>query len=305
MLLTTFTPNPPYNFDLLLQVSARYHPALDAVDSGAYYRALRVGERIALVQITSRGTLMQPSLDVKLIGGNVREADHPALIATLHHMLNIDGDRHSFYQFAQSDEVLRAIVTPLYGLPSTRMATVFEALLTTVVEQQISLAAAVKATHFLVDWGGAVIMHEHLRCGLLPTPERLAQATQADLTPTKITFRRIQVLINVAAQIANGSLDLEALRSCDPQTAYNALISINGIGHWTAAWTLIKGIGHHGYVFENDVALQAAVGHYFYGLSGREARLSPQRTADTFARYGAFAGEAAYYTITRWLLERY
>lgn len=305
MLLTIFTPNPPYDFDLLLAVLSRYHPALDVVRDGAYFRALRAGDAPVVVRVTSHGIPTTPQVHVEIAAGIVNNVDRAALIATLRHMLNIAGNRTTFRALAADDPTLRETLRLLGGLPAPRMTSVYEALITTTVEQQISLSAAVKGVAYLVAWGRGVVEYESMRLGLLPTPEQLAAATEADLTPTKITFRRMRLLIDLAAQIADGRLPIETLRDMPPADAYRLLTSIKGVGHWTAAWTLIKGVGYHGYVFENDVALQSAVGHYFYGLTGRAARVSPGQVIDTFARFGDYAGEAAYYTIMRWLIEHY
>jgi hypothetical protein len=55
-------------------------------------------------------------------------------------------------------------------------------------------------------------------------------------------------------------------------------------------------------VGHNDVALQAAVNHYFFGGVGR---IPAQQVLDAFAPYGDFAGLAAHYTMLRWVLDRY
>lgn len=302
MHLITLTPAPPYNFDLLLRVAARYHPALDVVRDGAYYRALRVGASAVLLRVTSAGSVDAPLLHTDLLAGTLHDADRPALLATLAHILSADEDRASFFAYAQHDPTLAQIVAPLRGLPGIRMASMFEALTTTIIEQQIALAAAVRAARWLVAWGGAALAYDGEQFGLFPLPEQLAAARVEDLTPLKITFRRMALLIEAAGQVTRGDLPLEALRASAPQEAYHRLRQMKGIGHWTAAWTLIKGMGDHSRVFPEDVALQAAVNRYFYGGQGR---IPPQQVTDTFAPHGAYAGLGAYYTITRWLLDRY
>jgi 3-methyladenine DNA glycosylase/8-oxoguanine DNA glycosylase len=95
---------------------------------------------------------------------------------------------------------------------------------------------------------------------------------------------------------------LEALRDQPTEIAYTGLMGLKGVGHWTAAWTLIRAQGQYHYVGSADVALRAAVNFYYHGLSGRADRAL---TDQTFAQYGAFDGLAAYYTLMRWAFERY
>jgi DNA-3-methyladenine glycosylase II len=180
---------------------------------------------------------------------------------------------------------------------------VFEALMTTIIEQQIAWVAAQKAVHWLAAWAGAGIRHDGQTFYAFPTPDQIAAATVETLTPLKITFRRMRLMIDIAGQVASGTLDLERLTQGTYDEAYAALTAVKGIGHWTAAWTLTRAFGAlHPYVGHNDVALQAAVNRYFYNGEGKK---SAEQTQRTFARYGAFGGLAAHYTVLRWVLEKY
>lgn len=301
-LLTTLKPTPPYNFDLLLNVLSRFaHPTLDVVRDGAYWRALRAGEGLALVKVISRGTVDIPLLDVYLAeqSGLV---DEVKLIERLAHVLHIDARRSEFVAMARRDETLWHVVEPLVGLPEWRTETMFTALAQTIIEQQIAWTTAQKAQRWLVEWAGECIDHEGQTFYTFPTPERLATATVDDLKPLKITFKRMALLIDLAQQIADGRLDLERLEHETPEVAYQHLLAIKGIGHWTAAITLERAFGHKDWVAYNDVVLQAATNRYFYGGTGR---IPPQMVTDTFTRYGAFAGVAAHYTMIRWVLDQY
>jgi DNA-3-methyladenine glycosylase II len=172
----------------------------------------------------------------------------------------------------------------------------------TMIEQQIALKMAQSAERWLLGSAGDPITHEAETYYAFPTPERIATMTVADLTPLKITFGRMQRMIDLSRAVVTGQLDLEALRDQPVEDVYRALVALNGIGHWTAAWTLVRAQGTHAFVGASDVALRAAVNHYYFGLTGRAA---PQQVDQTFARYGAFAPLAAFYTLMRWAFDRY
>lgn len=174
--------------------------------------------------------------------------------------------------------------------------------MTTIIEQQIAWVAAQRAQRWLVEWGGHHAVYNGRTHYAFPTPKQIAAAEIEDLTPLKITFRRMGVMIGVARQIVSGNLQLENLRDLPAEVGYKHLVDLKGIGHWTAAWTLQRAQGPHNYIGHNDVALQAAVNHYFYGSVGR---IPGEQVIHTFERYGEFAGLAAHYTILRWVLDRY
>jgi len=48
----TLTPTQPYDFTLTLSVLARFpHPTVDITHDGAYWRALRIGDALALFRV--------------------------------------------------------------------------------------------------------------------------------------------------------------------------------------------------------------------------------------------------------------
>lgn len=279
----------------MLAVLERFHPVMDITRDGDYWRALRVGEQVALVRVCSRGGVDAPLLEVHLAAG---DADSTLLLSQLRHILSADEDLNPFYAYAGSDAALWETVAPLRGLRLIRSASVFEALIVTVIEQQIALLTAQRAERWLVEWAGNSVSYEGERYYAFPTPSQIAAAEVTDLIPLKITFRRMQLLID----LARGELDMESLRTLDAAAAYERLVSLRGVGHWTAAWTLTRGVSGHYAVGHNDVALQAAVNRYFYRQPGRA---TAQIVSDTFARYGEYAGIAAFYTLMRWVFERY
>lgn len=296
--LLTLRPTAPYRFDLLLDLLSRYDPpALDIAHDGAYWRVLRGGAGLALVRVHSAGA-SELRADIAAVEGVV---DENALRAALTRVLPVDVNRAAFYARARQDVALWQVVEPLLGLPDVRTASAFEALCQAVIEQQITWRSALRAQRWLVEWGGAALEHGGRRYYAFPTPQKLAKAHVEDLIPTKITFRRMQLLIDLAGQVASGALELESLADLPLAEGMRRLTAINGIGPWTAAVALSRAFGHAHYA-ANDVALQAAVNRYFYGGSGT---IPAEQVTRTFAAYEPFAAQAAQYTLLRWVFDQY
>ena len=291
-----FQPNPPYDFARTIDASRTLF-VMSRVVNGAFRRVIRVGEALALVEVISVGSLDQPQLEARLLQSSA-SVDETAFWAKVARILNLQADLRPFYALAQDDPVLAQTVRLLYGLHSLQADSLFEALALTMIEQQIALKMAQVAERWLLNWGGESLVYEGETYYAFPRPERIAAASVDDLTPLKITYGRMERMIALA-QMAES---LEALRDQPAEIAYERLVSFKGIGPWTAAWTLIRAQGRATYVGAADVALRAAVNSYYFGLPGR-ADVSV--VAETFARYGAFSGIAAYYTIMRWAAEKY
>jgi DNA-3-methyladenine glycosylase II len=300
--LTTLYPQAPYNFPLLLNILSRFaHPTLNIVQDGAYWRVIRSGAGLALLRVTSAGTVESPVLEVELAAQS-GDVDTSVVVDQLAHILHIEAGRGAFVTLAQTDAPLWRVVEPLIGLPEWRTASIFEALMETIIEQQISWTTAQKAQRWLVEWAGDCITHDGKAYYAFPTPARIAEASVEELKPLKITFKRMALMIELASQVVSGELNLEQFAVYTPDEAYQHLLSIKGIGHWTAAVTLERAFGHKDWVAYNDVVLQAATNRYFLGAEGR---IPPQLVTDTFTCYGIFAGLAAHYTMIRWVLDQY
>lgn len=297
-LLATFNPPAPYDFARTAAAS-RYYTTLGEQRGGAYWRALRSGRGLALVRFVGRGTPDRPAVDVYLVAAR-GDVDADGLRATACRLLNLHLDLAPFHARAGGQPWLAGVVAPLRGLHIFQAETLFEALAVTIIEQQIALSAAQRAERWLIDREGEALEHAGRRYAVFPSAARLAALTVDDLTPLKITFRRMRVLIDVARAECAGSF--EGLRALPPDEAYRALVAIPGVGHWTAAWTLIRGLGRFLYVGSADVALRAAAHQYVTGTRGR---FSTAETDALFAALGEDAGLAAYYTLMRWGHERY
>ena len=218
-------------------------------------------------------------------------------------MLCIGHDLAPFYALIQPAHPMYPVIESLYGVHHLQNESIFEALCMVIIEQQISLYAALKAQHALVEWGSHALEYQGRLYGVFPNAWQIAQADVNQLQAVlKITHRRTQLIVTLAQQIVSGGIDLEAWRGEPTATLYERLIGLKGVGHWTAAWVLLRGYGRHEIGGYNDVALRDAVAHYFYGTT---ERCTVETVQDTFKAFQPFSGLAAFYTLSAWALARY
>ncbi len=284
-------PDYPYRFDLLLDVLRRFaHPARQIVRDEQLWRV--TNGHIVCYQQHDNG------IQIRSSGDN----DAKSMLTTSHHILGIDEDHSQFYQYAKSDKKLWAVVEPLVGLPIFRTETIFEAMITLIIEQHISWKNALRAQQTLME----IFETEQTQSDVLvydfPSVAQIAEAHPDDLKPLKITNRRVALIIQIAQDIVSGDLDLDTIQTMDTASAYQHLLKIKGVGHWTANNVLGRALGKFPYVSYNDVALQAAVLHYFHNDVGKK---SAQQVTDTLEPFGEFAGLAGHFTLLRWVLDQY
>jgi DNA-3-methyladenine glycosylase II len=121
----------------------------------------------------------------------------------------------------------------------------FEALAWIVVSQQVSVASA------RAIWARTKAVFDPF------TPARLATAPEEDFRAGGLSSPKIRTL-RALAQAVNNGFDLDILASHDADTARKALVSLKGIGPWTADIYLMFCIGHADAFAAGDLALQEA-----------------------------------------------
>lgn len=286
-------PTPdPYQFRLFYAIHARYpHPALFALSDGHYWRVMRHPDgSLWALDVSAANDNTDVLTVVILTRGDFW--DDAYYRQAVQHLMGLDADMTAFYAYAQSRPDLWRLVEPLYGLPLYRAENLYEALVFVIIEQHISWVSAQRAQQALISLGQEAQ-------AVLMLPEELATKTVDDLRPLKITFKRMRLLISIAQQIVDGELELDGLQAADPQTIYDALLKIKGVGHWTASVVVARATGQYQFVPHNDVALQAAVARYF------DTDKSADATQAVFAQFGEYAGLAAHFTLMRWVLDEY
>ena len=138
----------------------------------------------------------------------------------------------------------------------------FEALVGTIVAQQVSLFSATAIRNRLVERFGE-------RAGAawaFPARARLAQATDEELLALGFSRAKADYVIG----LARAEIDLDALGSLPDDEVKSRLTALRGIGEWTADWFLARHLARpHAWPW-GDLALRKAV-ERFYGCDVREA----------------------------------
>jgi N-glycosylase/DNA lyase len=136
--------------------------------------------------------------------------------------------------------------------------------------------------------GGA--REENGLCFAFPTPQRIANATEADLRSCKMGFRAPHLLA-AARQIANGRFDLERLRHLPLAEAREELMKLRGVGHKIADCVLLFAYGFDG-AFPVDVWVERALRELYFP----RRRVSDKRLRHFAAtHFGPHAGYAQQY----------
>jgi N-glycosylase/DNA lyase len=230
-----------------------------------------------------------------LRGAGVREE----LTAIVRRMLRLDADYARFYARAAGDPAL-AWITGGAGR-FLRSATAFEDVVKTVCTTNCAWSATVRMTNALVaDLGEPVTGHPG-SC-LFPTAQAMAAAPEAWYRDVARAGYRGSYLRAIAAQVASGELDLDAI-AATPEAELSddemerRLRALPGVGPYAAAHIMLL-MGRY-----SRLVLDSWTRPKYARLNGRKPR-SDATIVRRFASYGRFAGLAFWCYITSdWLDE--
>jgi len=143
------------------------------------------------------------------------------------------------------------------GLKPPRYPELFEGCTNAIVFQQISLDAATSIMRRLLRVAGTEVEHEGVPLVVFPSAERFLDAEDASLRAAGLSASKLATLRRAADAIASGALTEAMLDELPSDVAALLLQGIKGIGPWTAALILLRGLGRIDVIPSDDSGVRA------------------------------------------------
>ncbi len=168
-------------------------------------------------------------------------------------------------------------------LPLRRRPDGFAALLSVIVSQQVSVAAADAI------WA-------RLAQADLTAPERIAAASEEELRACGLSRQKARYV----RALAEARIDYAALRAAPSEEVIARLVQVPGIGRWTAEIYAMFSLGRADVFAPGDLALQEAA-RLLFELEKRPSARELARLAEAWSPWRAVAARAlwAYYRVAK------
>ena len=189
-------------------------------------------------------------------GGVDVEPWSDAIAAEVGTLLGLPFDLEAFTAWAAGDPVLAGLTAALPGFRPPLSPDPWEALVTSITAQQVSLQSAFAIRSRLIDRFGEPAEH----AVAFPTRERLARASEPELVAVGFSGRKAEYVVG----LARAELELESLAALSDAEVKAELVAIRGLGEWSADWFLARHLGRPHAWPAGDLALVKAV-RAFYG----------------------------------------
>jgi DNA-3-methyladenine glycosylase II len=184
-------------------------------------------------------------------GGVNAEPLDEAIEPAVRHLLGVQFDLDSFRTFAHGEEVLATTVQRFPGFRPPLAPDPFEALVSSITAQQVSLHAAFAVRSRFIDRFGEPAN----RVVAFPTRERVALASEDELMALGFSRRKAEYVLGVA----HADVDFDALGALPDEEVKGRLTALRGIGEWSADWFLARYLGRPHAWPAGDLGLRKAV----------------------------------------------
>ena len=159
-------------------------------------------------------------------------------------------------------------IIQLYGLPdSWSRPPGFQTLVQIILEQQVSLNSARSTFEKLSDYVGEI------------SPAKLSPLTIDVMRSLSVSRPKARYILGLSELIENGDFDLESIPSLSIEEGYQRLISLKGIGPWTANIYLMFALQKQDIYPPGDIALINTIKEFWPDTNKDEIALKAQEWA--------------------------
>lgn len=226
----------PYRLDLTTDALRRLSTnVVDRFEGGEYMRALEDRQGFAVVRVRQES---KKALSVRIEGKRGER-----FVPTVEEMLGTQADLRPWYRNCKSVPWLDRLARELRGVKPPRYPTLWEALCHSIIFQQISIVAAGAIMHRVIERFAPSILVGDTRLYPFPRPEIIAAASAENLRACGLSVNKVAALQSVAGAVLEGRLDPQAVSEMPTPQAVAALCELRGIGPWSAAIVLLRGLG--------------------------------------------------------------
>jgi AraC family transcriptional regulator of adaptative response / DNA-3-methyladenine glycosylase II len=240
----------PMDLDATLDyLAGRAIPGVEASTGGTYSRVVDAPHGPALITVSS-GAAGEPAVCCRVRLTDQR--DLVAVVARARRLLDLDADPVAVDAALSVDPVLEPLVGKHPGRRSPGAVDGFELAVRAVIGQQISVSGARTVLGRLVS--------AHGRVAFVGEPWRVFPdaATLAAIDPATLPMPRARgrTLVALAATVAAGDLALNP--GADRERTRATLMSLPGIGAWTADYVRMRALADPDVLLTGDLAIVRA-----------------------------------------------
>lgn len=281
-----FVPERPYSLALTAFRFSRFPEAVDLFDGTSYRRLLWVKGAPLLLAVEQEGPPARAVLRAHIQGPQARtKAGRVAAWRLIERALGAGLDIRPFYRAFRKDVLLGPPIRVFRGLRIAGWADLWEALVTTVLTQQVNLAFAYDIRRELALAFGRRARFDRATYYAFPTPQRIVRESARRLRSFRLSRAKAETIVRLAHAFCDGELSDEQLATLGDEDVVERLIAIKGVGRWTAETVLLRGLGRPDAFPAGDLGVVKYLAQGLLNHEKRAAEKDMRRFAEAWRPY--------------------
>lgn len=253
------------------------HSLTERLEGNAYSAVVRLGldQTPALLRIH-----LSPE-EVRVETSGPAPKAHAAVVG----LLGLDQDAAAFVRHSRELGFARLVAKrEQLRLPQT--PSVFDGLVWAIIGQQINLPFAFQLRRRLTQLVSPAPFADGLHAP--PSPADLATLSPDSLRPLQFSRTKADYLIATAKLVADGALDLDALRTMSATRAERTLLAIRGLGPWSVNYLMMRSLGFADCLPLGDTGVTAGL-RKLHRLTARPDLAAIRRLMSVFSPHRSLA----------------
>ena len=280
-----------FSFDLCLSFLKRSpKELLHRYSENSVRKLLRIDGNDILFDLT---TVKDHKLKVNILNGAISLSQKNQLVTYVKEWFDLDTDLKPFYAMASKDRLLGDLITKYRGYRIVGQPDLFESLVWAVLGQQINVQFAYTLKHRFVEKFGSKLIFENQEYFMFPTPETVQLLTDEHLLPLQFSRQKSKYTILIAEAFASKKISKEKLKGLPLIQAKDLLMTVKGVGNWTANYALMKTFRHPDAFPLEDAGIHNAIKN----LKKMDRKPTLDEVRKVFKKY---KGWEAYATLYLW-----
>jgi DNA-3-methyladenine glycosylase II len=288
---------PPFDFKQSLHFIEGFTPTKgeQTLTESKVSKALSLKNQALLFTVEAVEDKNLPGVNYTLFSTDLDETLVQMAERAISDYLGLQDDLSELYRVGENDPAFAPVLKKLYGYHQVRFLTPFENAVWAILSQRVPMNVASKIKlQFAERYGPTLEIPDSsgkmVKYTAFPEPEVIAALNPADLSEFLGNSRKSEYLLAVAEAFSTilrpaevGELSREELK--------DRLLSIKGIGPWSAEFILIRGFGRMGGLPEGEKRHTEIVSRLY-----NNGRPVTQADIERFAApYGSAKGYWAHY----------
>ncbi|MCU5774217.1 helix-turn-helix domain-containing protein [Erwiniaceae bacterium BAC15a-03b] len=259
---------PPYDWQAMLAfLSMRAIKGVEHISENSYARTVRLGSCTGWVRVTHAAA--KSALMVEFTHSLTPVL--PVLLRRLRNLFDLSARPDLIASHLGLDPLFHHSLSVNPGLRVAGAFDGFEMAVRAILGQQITVKAATTiACRFADAFGEKIETPFPQLSRLSPLATRVCEASLDDIASLGIVSARSRCILAMAQACASGELRLEA--GSEPEKAIAQLVTLPGIGPWTANYIAMRALRWPDAFPKEDIAVRNNLG----GVSAKQAELMSQ-----------------------------